>query len=512
MFRGNYTFAVSCDDNCEVWLSNTSDPLYISKIAFVGTMIRPANTKVADFKQYKSQISKLIFLEEGKKYYVEGLHKQAAYKDHMLLTWLAPSWPRIRSITMNYISSYILDSKNISDVNTYMEYIPETKASNVNYNQEKSSNDNTDETIYKFNHTRYKFGSTDMRDHFHNISLVDSVDFEDLLPPIKYKPSYKVNFTPKRYEGVKLIHESAVYPDDNTELTHMLRYEDCIVHRQLDSHLKQLYTSETPLILGPNAGSWLEQPDFRDKYRYLHSIYKKGKEGYLSESNNQGVMPTQTEDYLLKNIKKPKQKFIDELADTNEPVHRQRKLLNMNNVYNQVPPLSTGGSKSGLLDKESGKTKNIVKDNIRQTKNNIKDYKPNVSARNVRFVKKAPPLIGKFGNTGYAHIVRNTASSGIFTGYNTGHRRYAKRKRMYYEGKVSSKIGKKIYFRGGASPNITITDNRMMIRLYEIFGPAIHYLSQSDDRGLLWMYNSVLSTCRSDGNLLLSKEVRYYFF
>ena len=104
MFIGEFKFAVSCDDNCELWLSTDQDPKNIVKIASVGTFEEPSNTKIADFQAYSSQISKEIMLNKDKKYYIELIHKQGAYKDHVLVTWLAPSWDRIRTINSKDIS------------------------------------------------------------------------------------------------------------------------------------------------------------------------------------------------------------------------------------------------------------------------------------------------------------------------------------------------------------------------------------------------------------------------
>jgi len=81
------------------------------------------------------------------------------------------------------------------------------------------------------------------------------------------------------------------------------------------------------------------------------------------------------------------------------------------------------------------------------------------------------------------------------------------KRKPYYPERVPQKVTKKIFFRDGASPNITITNSYQMIRLYDIFGPSIYYLSQSKARGLMWKYHTVRSTCKTDGNLLLSEKV-----
>ena len=52
----------------------------------------------------------------------------------------------------------------------------------------------------------------------------------------EYWPSYRVEFKVARYEGVYLIHESSVYPDDWTQMKHVQFYKPCYEMRVSDSH------------------------------------------------------------------------------------------------------------------------------------------------------------------------------------------------------------------------------------------------------------------------------------
>ena len=112
-------------------------------------------------------------------------------------------------------------------IEEYEKYIPETLATHV-----AEPLYNNIGNIYYFNRTKYKFGSHDTsRATNATMTFVDQAVLDGVLEVTDYTPSYVLNFTPKRYEGVKLVHETGVYPNDNTVLTHMYPYEDCLTHR-----------------------------------------------------------------------------------------------------------------------------------------------------------------------------------------------------------------------------------------------------------------------------------------
>ncbi|XP_038580507.1 PKHD1 like 1, tandem duplicate 1 [Micropterus salmoides] len=65
----NYTIYLQCDDRCDLYLSNSSRPEDMVKVAY-----QPYY--VSDYKQLESQKSKVLALEKGKPYYLEILHQQ----------------------------------------------------------------------------------------------------------------------------------------------------------------------------------------------------------------------------------------------------------------------------------------------------------------------------------------------------------------------------------------------------------------------------------------------------
>lgn len=627
---GNYTFAVSCDDNCEVWLSNSSSPKDIKQIVSVGTAKRPANTKVADFKQFKSQISKQIYLVKGDAYYIEALHKQAANNDHILLTWLAPSWPRIRTISSEYVSSYISDVDCSNDVNEYARCIPETKACDLN------SSAMDENTIYWFNRSRFQFGIKDVRDRFHYHVLHDN--FDEILPEIDYKPSYKVEFIPKRYEGVKFIHEISVYPNDHTELTHMTQYEYCEQHRFFDSHYKMLRTTVRPTTFIPWEKIIKEQNKKKKKHSYKiytsnnslpnikHREEKRNKTEvssknyyhlYLNHFKPSGnILQRMSSSYIENNVKRQKgglkeNAYFPSLSVVNEnnvdeaplqetkPYENNKKIKFIKEQHkNMIGAKGEGkgyvrlGRKlfsfksshsnpknSDILNRphsypghgaEYAKTKSVLgnmpyseifnnipvlqkylsngqaiysNNKIINDKSSPVDNNGHTDANKPwRIIKSSHPKkeIPLFEDEGLpvnaldnykrkrpiyipntlsdrlielqnklAHrnsINPNRYRKNIYTGSYAGDRH---RRAVSLSGRIPPKLTRKIYFLNGKASmaNVSLAHNAQMIRLYDIFGPAIYYLGQSRKREFSWIYNSFLSDCKSDGNVQLSENV-----
>jgi hypothetical protein len=95
---GNYTFWISGDDNCELWLSTSDDPSAKIKIASV-----TGYTLKRQWDKYASQRSGVIHLQAGRKYYIEALHKEATGGDHVAVGWQLPDGTLERPIGGNRI-------------------------------------------------------------------------------------------------------------------------------------------------------------------------------------------------------------------------------------------------------------------------------------------------------------------------------------------------------------------------------------------------------------------------
>jgi len=235
---GKYTFAISSDDSSELWLSSDENPSNVKLIAWVGNRTLLSGifkTKIAQFTKYKTQLSRPVFLHKGQKYFIEVLHKQASLEDHVLVGWKIPGLSHFRHLSGDSISLFIDDEKAPKDVTVYAQFIPQDLPSHSHYRT----------STIRLNRNIFKFGSDDLRDKAHSAKFADESDLVNLFPSCPYSPSYLVDFKLRRYDGVKLIHDTSVYPDDNTYLTHMKPYDSCGLRTLKDSHGNSL-ASESP--------------------------------------------------------------------------------------------------------------------------------------------------------------------------------------------------------------------------------------------------------------------------
>ncbi len=82
---GNYTFWIAGDDATELWLSTDSTTGNKTKIAF-----NLSWTGSREWNKYSSQRSTLIYLEAGRKVYIEALHKEGNGGDNLSVAWQLP--------------------------------------------------------------------------------------------------------------------------------------------------------------------------------------------------------------------------------------------------------------------------------------------------------------------------------------------------------------------------------------------------------------------------------------
>ncbi len=81
---GNYTFWISGDDNCELWLSADATPARKARIASV-----PGWTNVLQWNRFTEQRSEQVSLVAGQRYYIEALMKEGYGGDHLAVGWAA---------------------------------------------------------------------------------------------------------------------------------------------------------------------------------------------------------------------------------------------------------------------------------------------------------------------------------------------------------------------------------------------------------------------------------------
>lgn len=98
---GDYVFWISSNDHSELWLSSYDDPVNKTRIAWVTGATNPQQ-----WNKFNSQRSSPITLVQGKKYYIEALHKQGVGTDHMAVGWALPDGTLERPIAGNRLSSF----------------------------------------------------------------------------------------------------------------------------------------------------------------------------------------------------------------------------------------------------------------------------------------------------------------------------------------------------------------------------------------------------------------------
>jgi hypothetical protein len=99
---GNYRFAISSDDQSELWLSTNEDPTNKRKIAYLDIPVLPHV-----WYRYPSQISGSIYLVKGAKYYIEALHKEGNGLDHLSVGWVMPNGLIEAPIPGNRLSPFV---------------------------------------------------------------------------------------------------------------------------------------------------------------------------------------------------------------------------------------------------------------------------------------------------------------------------------------------------------------------------------------------------------------------
>ena len=79
---GEYRFWVSGDDHCALWLSDDDDPLNKRKLVHYR-----GYTPHRLWGRYRNQASAPVFLEAGKRYYIEALNKEHGGRDSISVAW-----------------------------------------------------------------------------------------------------------------------------------------------------------------------------------------------------------------------------------------------------------------------------------------------------------------------------------------------------------------------------------------------------------------------------------------
>ena len=198
---GRYEFAISSDDTSELWLSFDEKPSNLRLIASVFSSRKSAWTNDAVFTKYPTQHTRKITMVANKKYFVEVLHKQGRGRGHVKVYWKKPGFLKLERITGQYLYTYYDDRK--SNGSGFVEQDLER--------MNTWTPSHTKQEKYKGSNLRAQFNYT-------SLPLFKRTLLKGVLPTCDYKPSYIVETTLKRYDGVLLVNFSSVFPNDNTYL------------------------------------------------------------------------------------------------------------------------------------------------------------------------------------------------------------------------------------------------------------------------------------------------------
>jgi len=102
---GTYTFWVASDDNSELWLSATTNPATMTRIAYVTGYTSPRV-----WTQYSSQKSANQSLVAGQAYYIEARLKEGSGDDHIAVAWKGPATANATNVISGlYLSPYTMN-------------------------------------------------------------------------------------------------------------------------------------------------------------------------------------------------------------------------------------------------------------------------------------------------------------------------------------------------------------------------------------------------------------------
>jgi len=107
---GNYTFAVSGDNDCELWLSDSEEKFDRKLIASVEHW-----TAYHEWDKELGQVSQPMYLEAGQRYFIEVLHTQGTGGDHLSVGWVVPGSAGFEVIPGTALAGFAGDPNDVDD-------------------------------------------------------------------------------------------------------------------------------------------------------------------------------------------------------------------------------------------------------------------------------------------------------------------------------------------------------------------------------------------------------------